>query len=772
MPRPLSPRKKPAAANSSRDPGPLAQGLLASTVPPPARFNPINQSHVRSSSLFDIKDAMARNLLIQKALVDSKEYEILSLEEIDDLKNEYQILHTRTEALRRKLDIESKVRDAAVSLAKLHVKSKRNSAMAEDQILSANRKVDDVAAELWHLVRREDEVYKRILQHNAGILNAGMEEFEKDNNDIHGRRTSLGVFDAHHLYRAFDAPTTPKSTVFSNSASVNETVYLLEEKLRETNQQLKNLLGASPELTDDSSIVDDSSALDQAVLLQRHIKSLVSLHDAELRQIEDAESGRALILMDLWDKLPSARKFDPKKEAEEEEEVFSMTALIKRVDHCVATGEEYQAELKELDKQRKDELNDLCDKMDDMQSKYRNEIQRLESQIQDSEDVRNSLNHRVDQSIEELEKAIAKEQLLDTTVTQLNEKLEMAERELEATRNLENARDDEALIEERQRRIQLESEFLQKLQAKDQEILRLQEEYRRADNGHQQNLVSLQQKTKSQKQSMEQLEFQLSTIRDKMAGQEQRLRETEQELVAKTQEQMKAQGTIEEHENEIIRSKSEIVMLKAQMDEVHGSRQQRKAEAAHAARMAAQISADQAKEAELSMLRTTNRTLRSQVEELQNIPARSTTSKGPTDDEIALRNRCTMLQEELNGMLASFETLTKSQIEFETERLRLEHQNDLLLIERNDLENQLADEKVRNMGRRTGLNTPCDSPGTPNPGLTSLEKDTTSIAILRREFRKMVQQMRTEHQKVLKVELDERRRLEGLVRQLKGQQQT
>ncbi|KAK6533231.1 hypothetical protein TWF281_007381 [Arthrobotrys megalospora] len=72
-----------------------------------------------STQTLDFDDEIALHLLVETAIFDSSGYELLNHEELDHLKQEQTILIGRIEALRRKLLLETKVRDAAQSLSRL-----------------------------------------------------------------------------------------------------------------------------------------------------------------------------------------------------------------------------------------------------------------------------------------------------------------------------------------------------------------------------------------------------------------------------------------------------------------------------------------------------------------------------------------------------------------------------------------------------------------------------------------------------------------------------
>jgi Up-regulated During Septation len=138
---------------------------------------------------------MAMHLLVETAIIDSQEYEVLSFEEVDELKKEYTILSNRIEASKRKLALESKVRDAALSLSRLYSKKGGRSEGSEsgahrhrrsflsgrgsgselvnktdEELVASNRKCEELAQELWRLSNRATEIQKRLLQHTSGIL--------------------------------------------------------------------------------------------------------------------------------------------------------------------------------------------------------------------------------------------------------------------------------------------------------------------------------------------------------------------------------------------------------------------------------------------------------------------------------------------------------------------------------------------------------------------------------------------------------------------------
>lgn len=128
---------------------------------------------------------------------DSQQYEVLSFEEIDDLKKQLVLLSNRIDTTRRKLVLESKLRDAALSLNRLHSTNGRESMIGEsgsfakrhrrsimgsrssnsdllsktdDELAISTRKCEDLAQELWKLEKRAQDLQRRLLEHTAGVL--------------------------------------------------------------------------------------------------------------------------------------------------------------------------------------------------------------------------------------------------------------------------------------------------------------------------------------------------------------------------------------------------------------------------------------------------------------------------------------------------------------------------------------------------------------------------------------------------------------------------
>ncbi|KAH0840238.1 Up-regulated during septation-domain-containing protein [Lanmaoa asiatica] len=155
----------------------------SSRVPPPSLAQPMmSESSVgwkRTSELVNIRDELLMSLLTSEAVVDSRECEILSAEGVEELKKEYHVLKIRLTAMQKKVELETKIRDAALSLSRVNAAHKKVSKQTEEQLETAERKVAAGQKELWRVSERTSEVYRKLLEHRTGVLGYSVHKMEK-----------------------------------------------------------------------------------------------------------------------------------------------------------------------------------------------------------------------------------------------------------------------------------------------------------------------------------------------------------------------------------------------------------------------------------------------------------------------------------------------------------------------------------------------------------------------------------------------------------------
>ena len=256
-----------------------------------------NNTRFAQPPLVDLKDSVQVHLLTETAILDSKEFQILAQEEVDALKKRCQALNQRIEQTRSNLAIQSKYRDAAISMSKLYSTGKSDGARrsllggrshsdsdaareAEAEREATQKKCDDLAAELRSLEKRAMEPQRRLLEHTAGILQFAHKKSKKPSTPAapkvplvngvpaspesmyttsNGRNSlepvdDFFIFDQGSLYQSFDqmdlfgpgVPQTNPLEIPAKSPGREQNRHLTEEneKLRDDNDRLRAQMDA------------------------------------------------------------------------------------------------------------------------------------------------------------------------------------------------------------------------------------------------------------------------------------------------------------------------------------------------------------------------------------------------------------------------------------------------------------------------------------------------------------------------------------------------
>ncbi|CBF81596.1 hypothetical protein AN5595.2 [Aspergillus nidulans FGSC A4] len=220
-------------------------------------------SHPRRSIPPSANDPVAMYLLTETAMGDSVNYEILSVEEVEGLKKELRVLSNRMNAAKRKLALELKLRDAAMSLSRLHHKEEHdvdgsgrnepNTDKTNEELVHINRKCEELSMDIWYSERKVQEIQKRLLEHTAGVLQLTHKGLKKNSkNGMPHTPESLSSsntvddFDDRSLYKAsdpLDGPETyetraPPPDNLAHDNSMQET----ERKLESMSSRLRDML--------------------------------------------------------------------------------------------------------------------------------------------------------------------------------------------------------------------------------------------------------------------------------------------------------------------------------------------------------------------------------------------------------------------------------------------------------------------------------------------------------------------------------------------------
>lgn len=266
----------------------MLQLAFAAVANPVSRIPQLNPSHRRSSILLHASDPIVMHLLTETALSDSTQFEVLSFEEVERLKKELSFLTNRIDATKRKLALETKLREAAVSLSKLYDKrASRDSGdyssgsggsprshrrgpsffghgsathnHSDSEVAMSTRKCEELAQELWNLEKRTGDLRRRLLEHTAGVLQMTHKGLKKKNSsrmtdEANGDlilSSQVDSFDDRSLYKAADVldefPSPGGGKIVTSSSSGKGSVDLTSiqsttGRLEELNHRLRVMI--------------------------------------------------------------------------------------------------------------------------------------------------------------------------------------------------------------------------------------------------------------------------------------------------------------------------------------------------------------------------------------------------------------------------------------------------------------------------------------------------------------------------------------------------
>ncbi|KAF7118832.1 hypothetical protein CNMCM5793_008461 [Aspergillus hiratsukae] len=292
------------------------------------RYNPLNPSQPRSPALLNANDPVAMYLLTETAIGDSMNYEIMSLEEVEALKKEYSFLSGRLNAAKRKLALETKLRDAALSLSRLNNSTSRrahedydaaispNSRFGatgtldktEEELAASTRKCEELAHEVWKWERKAQHVRQRLLEHTAGVLQMTHKGLKKNLRDVphtpeslssHNTRGSVDDFDDRSLYKTSDHLDGPAG--LEVIGDTGRRLEALSERLRDMvlGLQAESDYDAIPRASDDATSVNPTATVEALLTYIERGLNIIAAKSAERPRTLELDHGTENILMEI-----------------------------------------------------------------------------------------------------------------------------------------------------------------------------------------------------------------------------------------------------------------------------------------------------------------------------------------------------------------------------------------------------------------------------------------------------------------------------------------
>ncbi|BGP01754.1 Proteophosphoglycan 5 [Rhodotorula toruloides] len=167
------------------------------------------------------KDSLMIELLSGAAVVEAKDYDILSWEEMQELNKEHALLATRLTSLNRSVALETRLRDSAAKLVRLSApastlppsnpgspaRPRVTREQAEAQLATAQAKLDTLETDLRKQTARDAELQGRLLRHTASVLATALRKKEEEIQQATAIQPALPVPSSAHR----DTPSPPGS---------------------------------------------------------------------------------------------------------------------------------------------------------------------------------------------------------------------------------------------------------------------------------------------------------------------------------------------------------------------------------------------------------------------------------------------------------------------------------------------------------------------------------------------------------------------------------
>ena len=203
-------------------------------------------------------DPVSMHLLMETAIIDSKQYNVLQPDQLDSAKRELTSLSSRIESSKRKLALEQKVRDAAQSIDRLpsrpesRSKSSASIGRTGEEAMEAAKKCEELSLEIGRMEREEQVLQKELLEHTAGVLQLTHKGYLKadptgddllQGNPYFGLdgQGEFGGLGQYALYtQILDSELQGRST--SDLKAQHEIVLGVERKVEQLNARLRNMI--------------------------------------------------------------------------------------------------------------------------------------------------------------------------------------------------------------------------------------------------------------------------------------------------------------------------------------------------------------------------------------------------------------------------------------------------------------------------------------------------------------------------------------------------
>jgi predicted nucleic acid-binding Zn-ribbon protein len=402
-------------------------GLASPSDTPPQQQQQQQQQPIspRADS-FATGDSLHKHLLVETAMFDSSRFDILAIDEVDALKKEKIRVDARIEGTRRKLALESKVRDAARSLHRLYSQkgrpqqNRRKSLLgdkrlstsstksdsvnqASDELATSDKKVEELVQILVGLENRRQYVESRLLRHTAAVLQAAH----------HERETTRHSSDSLPHIRDYDQDV---HSHVSNGQSLihNSQLNNVNTRLQFLNGQMRSLISQAKKGRQGST---DDSPDDIPSAYPEDEEASIRI-DTQLEQLQDG----IFALLEKHKHSGDAAQADDVQELKEREQeaLEEAEAHRKRVEEL----EDQMAELENTLSEHQDEARIANIELQHKDSEHQERLDELVGSINQARVAKETAEASLAMKVEDMED-------LESEVIRLTTELAMAKAELD-----------------------------------------------------------------------------------------------------------------------------------------------------------------------------------------------------------------------------------------------------------------------------------------------------------------------------------------------------
>ncbi|PPQ68308.1 hypothetical protein CVT25_001396 [Psilocybe cyanescens] len=380
-------------------PSPTADSSL-----PPSRNSSVRKSNQQSKPApANTRDELLLSLMASEAAIDSRNFEILSAEQVDDLKKEHQLLSQRQEALSRKLALEIKIRDAALSLARVNSSNSAKQQQSSEQLDAANSRVDHAQSELYKVSTTLSQLHATLMEHRAAVLSFSVKSMElklsgtvaEDSGYDSSNRSTLtspattfsalssppSKFDGKHFFAGHADAVVPKRKLSPEAAAAE--IQALQNKLASAKVALQAAGKKQAEMSRELSMIK---------LEKQEVETMTSLekedHTAELAKLKREK--------DDWEKQKS-------QWAKTEGDVEELREKLAEI----------ETKKEEDEGQRRAELEEREQEIEEMRRAWEEERQVWEDErMEDLARLQEEFDSRGDHPNEELEAGLTAVQIM------------------------------------------------------------------------------------------------------------------------------------------------------------------------------------------------------------------------------------------------------------------------------------------------------------------------------------------------------------------------